>query len=76
MKAKVGRPKKLDTIHMPEVSETKDRKALEQVKKIERKLSKKLVCHRLDSRTVIYTTRERMPELIRDHERNHKAYRV
>lgn len=47
---------------------TRDRQRLEAVKSTEKSLRPRLVSYRLDDRTVICTTAERLPELINAHQ--------
>ena len=63
--------RKLDAIFIDK-SLSQERKALLMMKELERKKKRKLKTHRLDDRTVICTTKDRLPALIEAHTKNLK----
>lgn len=56
---------KLDTFAPREMD--RDRMALEKMKEIERSMLRRLVSVRIDERTIITTTKNRIKQLIKDH---------
>lgn len=51
-----------------DVTLTRDREALQMMKAREKKLGSRLIPYRLDSKTLIWATKDRLPALIKAHQ--------